>query len=134
MRTEGRSSTLLTELLIVVMFFLLSMTVLVQVFAAARRESTKAEQTAVAVAEAQNVADRLYRTDDPETGLRELGFKPGDDGWQRESDLFILQVTSHIEGEGAGALRVQQVTALSQEGETLVTLPCSRWIGGEDGA
>lgn len=134
MRTGSRSSTLLTEVLIVVMFFLLSTTVLVQVFVAARRESTRAEQTAAAVAEAQNVADRLYHADDPEAELRALGFEPGDEGWQRTYDLFVLQAGSQNEGEGAGTLRVQQVTALSQEGETIVTLPCSRWIGGEDGA
>ncbi len=134
MKTGNRSSTLLTEVLIVVMFFLLSTTVLVQIFAAARRESTRAEQTAVAVAEAQNVADRLYHADDPEAELQDLGFEPSDEGWQRAYDLFVLEAGSRIEGEGAGTLRIQQVTAISQEGEKLVTLPCSRWIGGEEGA
>ena len=63
-RSTNRSNALLVELLIVVMFFMLSATVLLQVFAAARNQSRQAERMIGALNTAQNVADELYAAED----------------------------------------------------------------------
>lgn len=60
MKQKSHSNALLVELLIVVLFFMLASTVLLQLFAAARSESAKAETLSEASFLAQNIAETLY--------------------------------------------------------------------------
>ena len=60
---------LLVELLIVVLFFMLAATVLLQVFTGASDQGTRAGKTTQALNAAQNVAERLYSAADAEKAL-----------------------------------------------------------------
>ena len=130
MKTTSRSAPLMTELMIVVMFFLLVSTVLLQVFAAARSRSADAERITAAVAEAQNVAERLYTAGEAEQVLTELGFVSDGTDWNRDDGTYRLTVHLDETGEAAGVMREGAVYATDPEGNTLLTLPCSRWKGG----
>lgn len=131
MKSGNRSNALLVELLIVVMFFMLASTVLLQVFAAARKQSTRAELITGALAEAQNIADRLYATDDPEALLSSLGFTPQGDLWIQQEGSRQIEARISDETDESGTFRRQEIRVTSA-GETLFTLPCSRWMGGAE--
>jgi len=126
MRTNRRSNALLVELLIVVMFFMLAFSVLLQVFAAARGQSERAGQITRALAGAQNVADRLYAAEDAEEELAAMGFAGQDGLWAREEDGLETLVSSAIEESGAGALLRAEVRVLAG-GDELVSLPLARY-------
>ena len=64
MKTHNRSNALLVELMIVILFFMLSATILLQVFAASTNQSRNADITTRALTGAQNTADRLYAAPD----------------------------------------------------------------------
>ena len=127
MRTHNRSNTLLVELMIVFMFFMLSMTVLVRVFAASRIESEKAGLSDAALAFTQNVAERLYASDDIEKELRGMDFIPDGDVWMLDTGRFTVKVVSSAEETTAGRLLNQTVQAYSGD-ELLFALPVSRYV------
>ena len=83
MKSANRSNALLVELLIVVLFFMLSATVLLQVFSTARSQSSLAGKLILASNAAQDVSDRLYGAKDAESALKEMG-------WAQENDLWRL--------------------------------------------
>ena len=60
MKNHSHSNALLVELLIVVLFFMLASTVLLQLFTAARTQSQRAEDLSEATLLAQNLAEGLH--------------------------------------------------------------------------
>ena len=70
MRNRNRSNVLLVEILIAVLFFMLSATVLVRVFVTARNMTVRSGVESVAVADAQNVAESLYAAGDIDQALK----------------------------------------------------------------
>lgn len=131
MKTGNRGNALLVELLIVVMFFMLASSILIQVFAAAHNQSSRAELLTRAVSQAQNVADTLYTAGDPAAVLGSLGFEQKEDRWDLESEGFRIEVTIKDEPRESGTFSRREVRVLTDQ-ETLVTLPCSRWEGGKE--
>lgn len=127
MRRHNRSNALLVELLIVIMFFMLSATILLRVFAASRLQSDKAGLLGEALTRAQNVAEQLYAAEDGEKALSEMAFVPFGDGWTLEADGYTLSVMPTSEQTAAGQLLNYAVQAVSGE-ETLFTLPVSRYV------
>lgn len=125
MRSENRSNALLVELLIVILFFMLSASVLVQVFGKARNMSARAETIAAALSDAQNVADQLYAAPDADDALSALGFT-GEGGEWRRSGSYDLTVSRQEETAEAGVMRRYEVRVIS-DGDTLLTLPVARW-------
>ena len=69
MREGGRANALLVELLLVILFFMLSATTIVELFAGAKHKTVQARATSEAIMEAQNIADDLYGADDPDAVL-----------------------------------------------------------------
>ena len=126
---HNRSNALLVELLIVIMFFMLSSTILLEVFGKAHGMSEKAEAMADAVVEAQNTADLLYLSDAPEETLLEAGFAKEEDSWTRSVGTYLLEVTLHSEESETGIIHYSQVAAVLGD-ETLVTLPVARYEEG----
>ena len=126
MKSGSRSNALLVELLIVVMFFMLSATVILQVFSTARNQSRRAELMTQALTSTQNVADRLYMAGDVGAALEEMGFQSGDGVWTMDEAEYTVTVTG-IENEGnPGEILRLQVQA-SEGGSPLVTLPVARY-------
>ncbi len=127
MKSGRHGNTLLVELLIVILFFMLACTVLLQVFASARRQSARAEVLAAAVAKAQNAADTLYGASDAENALFQLGFDRTEDGFTLACEGFTLTAQAETQKTRFGLWLQREVRALSPEGEILLALPCSRY-------
>ena len=71
---HNRQNTLLMEILIVVLFFALCSTVILNVFVGAHNQSERAGAQADALIAAQSLADRLYAADERKDALRQSGF------------------------------------------------------------
>ena len=136
MGSRNRSNVLLVEILIAVLFFMLSATVLVQVFAAARNMTVRAGVETQALAEAQNVAEALYAADDPEAALEAMQFKLYHGAWSRSDG----DITLYVEGEDnpteagviwSGTVRAfyhsRDLNQARQEDDELFALPCARY-------
>lgn len=126
MKSGNRSNALLVELLIVVMFFMLSSTVLLQVFSTARSQSAMSGKLTQALNEAQSLADRLYAAQDAESVLAEMGGTQEEGLWRLPGEAFDLTVDVSLESQPFGELRRYRVRAVSG-GETLVDLPAARY-------
>ena len=125
-------NTLLVEIRIAVLFFALAATVVLDAFVIARSQSREAAAYNTALAQAQDVADSLYMSDDAQSALESAGFVQADGGWTYESEDFTLEVTLGEEAMAAGVMRVADVRA-ERDGATLFKLPCSRYLP-EEGA
>ena len=129
MKSANRSNGLLVELLIVVMFFMLSATVLLQVFTTARTQSEKAGRLNRAMNAAQNVADQLYAGSDAVQTLKDLAFADQGGQWLLSGDDYDLVVAIEDDEMEFGVLHRFDVSAV-KDGETLLTLPAARYREG----
>ena len=133
MRKRNRSDLLLVEILIAVFFFMLSLTALVQVFAASRNMTVKAQARTQAIAQAQNVADSLTGSEDPNAVLEELGFKSSHGIWTQNYGSYSLMASGDFSPYKEGRMWQGKVTAYynsagpiqERTGEDeLLSLPC----------
>ena len=127
MKVRSRSNVLLVELLIVVMFFMLASCTLLQVFAAASGESRRAEEIARAAADAQNIADQVYVSEDIPALMEKLAFREDDGCWLREDEDYQIRVTAEELLRPAGIWLAREISVIAQDGEVMVCLPCSRY-------
>ena len=130
MKEGSRANALLVELLLVIFFFMLAAATLVQIFADAKLKSRTAHATNASMLEAQNVAEDLYGSDDPEAVLKEHGFTAQDGSWVLEKDGYLLKVTERNEETESGLLRTYDVSGVEGD-KTLLTLPSTRFIPKE---
>ena len=119
-RTSGM---LLVELMIVIFFFTLSATVLIEGFFGAYRLSNEAQTATEVLNEAQNLADSLYAAEDARAEALLLGFQSDEEGLYLEQDGILYRVYLWQEGSLRGC-RLEAWT----EDELLLTLPCSRYM------
>ena len=125
-----RQNALLVEIIIAVLFFALSATVILDVFATAYLQTTYAATCNAAMEDGQNIAALIYVSDDPEALLNGDGFIQEGDMWQREAEGYLLQVTLDITQSEAGEMRKAQITAVRGETEIL-EIPCAHYIPRE---
>ncbi len=130
MRKSGHSNILLLELLVVIFFFMISVTTIVELFATARLKSLHAEALNQAALEAENIAEVLYARDDTEAELTALGFRLDNGIWIMETDQYVLQAVISEEAAEAGQIRTVTLTALKGE-DKLLEIPAVRYIPGE---
>ena len=129
---KSHSNVLLVEILIAVLFFMLSCTVLVRVFEASRNMTLKAGVQTEALTEAQNVAEAIYGAGDVEAELRKLGFASSHGSFSRDCGDFVLYVSGKAEEAGTGQIWKGEVKAFyktkqqdrQKEEVALVSLPC----------
>ena len=146
MGNRNRSNVLLVEILIAVLFFMLSATVLVRVFVTARNMTVRSGVEAQAlteaqnVAEAQNVTEAMYAASDPEAALDAMGFSSAHGAWTRDYGDYTLYVECGETNTDAGRLWQAEVSAMyhnrnadlaRQEDDELFTLPCVRYEEGQ---
>lgn len=133
---KNRSNVLLVEILIAVLFFMLSATVLVRVFVTARNMTVRAGVENVALAEAQNVAEALYAAEDPNAALEAMDFKLYHGAWSRMDEDYTLYVEGEEKPADAGVTWVGTVRAfyrnrnvdqVRQEDEELFSLTCAHY-------
>lgn len=138
MRNNNRSNVLLVEILIAVLFFMLSATVLVRVFVTARNMTVRSGVESRALAEAQNVAEALYAADDVDAALENMQFRNSHGSWSRDCGDYTLYVTGETQPTNAGEMFSGTVSAFyklrdpdaSRAGdEELFSLPCSKYKG-----
>ena len=138
MRNKNRSNVLLVEILIAVLFFMLSATVLVKVFATARNMTVRAGVESVAVADAQNVAETLYAAEDIDATLSEMGFFSSHGAWTLDRGDYTLYVAGQSAPTEAGELwsgtvsafyKLRNPDAARAEDEELFSLTCTRYKG-----
>lgn len=136
MGNRNRSNVLLVEILIAVLFFMLSATVLVRVFVAARNMTLRAGVETRALAAAQNVADTLYASEDPDAALEAMEFRLYHGAWTRSTDDYTLYVEGAEQPSDAGMFWKGEVRAfyhnrsveqVRPEDEELFSIPCTRY-------
>ena len=128
MRSGSHNNALLVELLIVIMFFMIASTLLIRIFTTARRQTARAERITVSLAEAQNAADQLYAAEDPESLLESLGFVRQETGWVFTAEDYQMEADALEERDEYGVFLRREIR-VTADGETLFSLPCSRWKG-----
>ena len=138
MKNRNRSNVLLVEILFAVLFFMLSATVIVNVFVASRNMTVRSGVKSAAVAEAQNVAEAMYAADDIDQMLEEQGFRVSHGAWSKDCGDYSLYVTGGTVPAGAGELwtgtvsafyKLRDPSAARAEDEELFTLTCTRYEG-----
>ena len=130
MREGHRANALLVELLLVIFFFMLGATTLVELFANAKHKTLQARATNVSIMEAQNIADDLYGAEDPDAVLSGLGFTKDGDSWKLEEKEYTLTVAQKEEAAEAGVLRTFTISATG-DGKDLFSLPSTRYLPKE---
>lgn len=130
MTKGGRQSSLLVEIVIAVLFFAMSATVILNVFATAYRQSSYAGALSSSTEEAQDLAERLYLSDDPQAMLAGEGFVQDGETWYLTADGYDLAVELASESSEAGELRTANIVVM-REGEMLIELPLARYIPQE---
>lgn len=126
-----KGNTLLIELIIVLLFFALSQTVVVSMFAAAHDKAERSSLLSSALVYSEGVAERLSIEENPDAALLEMGFA-GEDGTYvyANSDGFDVTVTINREEKPAGEMLCITV-ASSVNGEELVSLPVQQYLPKE---
>lgn len=130
MKENGRVNALLVELLIVLLFFMLASTTLMEIFGAAKMNSSRAGASNAALMQVQNLAEQLYAAEDVEQALETLGFAKEGEKWSLNGGEYELIASYLYTQDEAGVLRQVELTAM-YHGETLFTLPATRYVPGE---
>lgn len=130
MKKGGHLNALLVEILIAVLFFALSATVILETFATSRSQTSRAGLVNAAMGAGQDLAERLYAAVDAGGLLEEEGFAFGGDAWEKDFGEYRMRVQIDGEPTAAGMLRRMEVSALEGD-ESLFALPCSRYFPEE---
>ncbi len=120
MKHHSHSNALLVELLIVVLFFMLASTVLLQLFTAARTQSRKAEDLSEATLHAQNIAEALY------SGQGSGSYPSFGERFSLPGSSLTASVDGSSEQTEAGTLTRYTVRIFSGD-ELIYTLPGARY-------
>lgn len=123
-------SALLVEIIIAVLFFSLSAAVILEAFAVSYKQSNHAATCDAALAEAQNISELMYASDDLESLLEAEGFERSDVAWTHAYDDFVLGVEFSYDNTAAGRMLRGRIVSMRDD-ETLLELPLARYIPGE---
>lgn len=138
MGKRNSSNVLLVEILIAVLFFMLSATVLVRVFATAKSMTVRSGVETLALREAQSIAEALYATDDQEALLTARGYVNYHGAWTRDCGDYTLYVSGDTVPAGASEIWNGEVRAYYKNRNSdaarkadieLFALPCSQYKG-----
>lgn len=136
MKNRNRSNMLLVEILFAVLFFMLSATVIVNVFVASRNMTVRSGVASRAVQEAQNVAEAIYTTEDVDGLMENLGFHSAHGTWLLDRGDYSIFVSGETQSAGVGQIWKGSVSAFYNlrnpddtrpENEQLFELPCARY-------
>ena len=90
MKKHGTSNILLIELVLVILFFMLCASVIVEAFGGARLKSREARSRSEAMMTVENLEARLAGEENTEGMLESSGFLPEEDRWVlREKDYTL---------------------------------------------
>lgn len=129
MKERRGANVILIELVIVILFFMLASTTIVEVFGTAKVKSRRADVYTEALAEAQNLAEQLYLYKGIDQLPEHDQFVETDGLWIAEKENYVLKITAQTEKTEAGQM-IRQTVSVECDGETLFSLPCDRYVGG----
>ena len=127
---NDRANALLIEMLIVVLFFALACTVLVQVWGGAHKLSVRAGDRSSAIAEAQAVAEMLIASGEDTLPETAEGFTEEGDQWVKQVGNTLITVKLNMSETGFGRIR-EGTVSLTEQGEVLAELDISRYLPKE---
>lgn len=123
-------NALLVEIMMAVLFFALSATVILELFMAGHGLSTQAEIIGAATQQAQYLCEEIYAADDVQAMLADRGFEAQSTGWHKCCGDYVLLVKQNRQSLPAGEIITAEITAVQDE-DIIVTLPCTRYVSGE---
>lgn len=131
MKKHSTANILLMELLVVILFFMLCVSTLVEVLGLARGKSAFARAQNDAMLKVENLESVIRESDGTADSLKENGFAEKGDGWTLTEETFILHAVIADEKTEAGTLETVTFTAQRPDGTELLELPVKRYIPGE---
>ena len=120
----------MVEIMIAVLFFALSSTIVLETFVVTHNQSRMAGIYDELLMEAQNLADRIYASEDPAEMLRQEGFERNDQGYTHAEQYYVIDISTERE-EMIGGRFVDARINVYHNDELLISLPCSRYFPGE---
>ncbi len=129
MKKSNGMNALLIELVIVLFFFILSFSVLAQVYTHSYLTEKEAALESRALFEAQNVCALLQSAENPEETLVQQGFAKGAEAWEKEYEGYALSVHAQKQPQAFGNWWQMDVSAVKTDG-VLFTLPASSYVEG----
>ena len=131
MKKHSTANILLVELVIVILFFMLCVSTLVEVFGTARIKSLAARAENAAMLRTLNMDGRLSAAEDPAAELEGNGFAKDGERWVLREKDYTLYVSEEKEETEAGVLRTLRFTAEQPNGKPLFELPTVKYFPGE---
>ena len=131
MKKHSSANILLIELVLVILFFMLCVSTIVEMFGLARGKSSFARDASQAVRLVENLEARLAASGDAESLLSAEGFLPEEDRWVLDQGNWNLTASFSEEKSEAGVLRTVHFTAEQDSGKLLFELPVTHYQPGE---
>ncbi len=123
-------NALLVEIMIAVLFFALSATVILQCFMATRELENQTTLADEALYSVQDLAEMLYATENWEKTLSDFGLIKSNDSWVADQGAWQLEVLMYEEPHSSGVLRTANISAWADD-EALIELLSTRYIPQE---
>jgi|GEM_PF-1635455 len=130
MKKHNTANILLIELLIVILFFMLCVAAIVDIFGMARVKSLNAQAISEALLRVENLEEVLASGRETEETLIADGFEQDGVNWILREDGYTLKAAETEEETEAGIIRTVTFTAERGE-ETVFELPAVHYIPGE---
>lgn len=133
--SEKKRNSMLIELLIVILFFSISVAIIMQLFVAASDRSKQSQADNLALLYAEDMAERLMASEMAmEAYLQEAGWQQDGDDYKMAFDAdgrqLLMVASNETEATAAGALDSMTLTVLDGE-RVSIALPVTRYAPGE---
>lgn len=130
-KKHSTANILLVELVLVILFFMLCVATIVEMFGLARTKSAFAKAASQAMMVVENLEERLAGTADASLEMEREGFVPTDGGWEKTDGLYTIRAVETREETEGGTLRTVTFTAQQNTGKALFELPVVNYLPGE---
>lgn len=130
-KRHSTANILLIELVLVILFFMLCVSTIVEMFGLARVKSAYARAESQAMLIVENLEERLAGSEDAASELEKGGFVLTDGQWILQQESYKIVAAETKEETGAGILRTVTFTAEQKTGKELFLLPIVNYLPGE---
>lgn len=130
-KRHGSANVLLIELVLVILFFMLCTSTIVEMFGLARLKSGYAKTESQAMLVVENLESRLAGSADAESELQAEGFEQEDGIWVLRGEGYMMTAAESAEKTEAGTLRTVLFSAKQNNGNELFEVPVVHYLSGE---
>ena len=130
-KRHGTANVLLIELVLVILFFMLCVSTIVEMFGMARVKSSFARSSSEAMMIVENLEEKLAAAADAGAELEKDGFVQEDGSWILRQEKYSLTAVETEEKTEAGTLRTVTFSAVQKTGQNLFELPVVNYLPGE---